>query len=266
MTAGPLRRELKFLIHHGTRPVLLERWRRYLVKAPFTNEHAVTPILSQYYDSPALAFYQEKLDGIGVRNKVRLRTYGREFRSGQTSFLEIKHRENDFGWKYRYRFPHFDVAHLDPANWTLDDPEMQRAIMALRECYRLRPSAQVYYQREAYQGAVERDVRITLDSCLVGLHPGEKLTRKLLLDERRSLMPDTLVILEVKTTHGIPPWVHEGVVAAELQQQTIPKYITAVEVLRLTECGAVFHRTPDASARSAGGKQPDPETTRRKAA
>ena len=46
---------------------------------------------------------------------------------------------------------------------------------------------------------------------------------------------DTLVILEVKATKGIPPWVYDGVVAAELRQKTIPKYISAVEALGLLE-------------------------------
>jgi hypothetical protein len=48
-------------------------------------------------------------------------------------------------------------------------------------------------------------------------------------------MPDTLAILEVKATRGIPGWVHEGIVAAELQQQTIPKYVTAVRTLGLVQ-------------------------------
>ena len=76
---------------------------------------------------------------------------------------------------------------------------------------------------------------MTFDTALVGLQPGEQLTRELLFSPARMLMPDTLAILEVKSTKGLPRWLHEGVQAAELQQQTIPKYITAVEVLGLVE-------------------------------
>jgi hypothetical protein len=234
----PFRRELKFLIHHSVRRMLLERWRRYLVRAPFTNQHAVTSILSQYYDSPQLTFYHEKLDGLQVRNKVRLRTYGHRFRRGETTILEIKHRNGDFVRKYRYPIPDFDERHLDPASWAFEDPAMESAFLGLRERYRLRPSAQVYYQREAYQGAVESDLRVTFDTCVLGLHPGEKLSPELLFDRSRWLLPDTLVILEVKATQGIPGWVHDGVVACELQQQTLPKYVTAVEVLGLLDLTA----------------------------
>ena len=238
MELRPLRSELKFLIHHSVRSMLLERWSRYLVRAPFTNEHAVTPILSQYYDSPTLEFYHEKLAGVGLRNKVRLRTYGHGFRSDQTTFLEIKHRCDDQVRKFRYRLPEFSEAFMEPENWTFDEPEMAAVFGVLYERYRLRPSAQVYYQREAYEGAYERDVRVTFDTCVVGLHPGEVLTRDSLFDRSRRLLPETLVILEVKTTRGIPGWVHDGVVVAELQQQTIPKYISAVEVLDLIELTA----------------------------
>ena len=232
----PFRDELKFLVHYSVKEKLLARWMRYLVRAPFTDENASTPILSQYYDSPTLDFYEEKLDGIGLRNKIRLRVYGHDYRAGQTAFLEIKHRFNDRVRKYRHQIPDFDpVIHLDPENWSFDDPVMENAFLSLKERYRVRASAQTYYQREAYEGAVESDIRVTFDSNLIGLFPGERLTRQLLLDRSRHLMPDTLAILEVKATRGIPPWVHEGVVAAELKQQTIPKYITAVEVLGMPD-------------------------------
>ena len=230
----PFRNELKFSLHYSVREMLLARWQRYLVKGSFTNGHAVTTILSQYYDSPDLTFYHEKLEGIGLRNKVRLRAYDTAFRAGATVFLEIKRRINDRVRKDRYKIPAFDpTRHLDPANWTFDDPEMERAFLSLNERHRLRASAQTYYQREVYQGAVESDVRVTFDSNLIGLHPNEKLSTGILRDPSRSLMPDTLVILEVKATHGIPRWVHDGIVAGELQQRPIPKYVTAVEGLRM---------------------------------
>ena len=114
----PFRQELKFLIHYSLREMLLERWSRYLMRAPFTNEHAVTPVLSQYYDSPDLLFYHEKVDGLPLRNKVRIRQYSHRFERGATTFLEIKHRQHDLVKKYRYSFKDFDPEfHLDPANW-----------------------------------------------------------------------------------------------------------------------------------------------------
>ncbi len=231
----PFRQELKYLIHHSVHRMLRERWGPYLVKAPYTSQHALSPVLSQYYDSPHLSFYHEKLAGVRLRNKVRIRTYGQAFRPGQTTILEIKHRQDQLVRKLRYPFPDFDLTQLDPARWRLQDPVVEGAFITLVERYRLRASAQVYYQREAYQGAVESHVRITFDTCLRALYPREKLTRQLLRDSSRSLLPDTLAILEVKATHGIPGWVQQGILAGELEQQTLPKYVTAAGALGLVE-------------------------------
>jgi hypothetical protein len=154
-------------------------------------------------------------------------------RAGQTAFLEIKIRHNDYLTKHRYRIPDFSERHLDPDNWEIDHPEARSAFLGLLNRYALRRSAQVFYQREAYEGLVERDVRVTVDTGVVALHAGESLSRQLLEDRSRWLIPDTLAILEVKSNHGTPPWVHEGIVGFELEQKTIPKYVAAVEALGL---------------------------------
>lgn len=231
----PFRSELKYLVRHADQEVLLENWRRYLVKDPFTNEDAVTPVLSQYYDSPSLRFYEEKLDGLWFRNKVRLRVYANRFRGGAAAFLEIKQRLGDKVHKIRQRLENFLPSDLEPTNWRFSSPEQQSAFGVLLERHHLCPSAQVFYQREAYQGVVEPDVRVTFDRCLTGLFPGEVLTPGLLADSARALMPDTLSIMEVKVTGTVPSWVTDGAQMVELIQKPVPKYVLAVEKLRLQQ-------------------------------
>lgn len=236
MIVRPYRNELKYSIHYSARELLLQHWDRYIMRAPFTNQHAVSPVLSQYYDSPDLAFVLDKKEGLRYRNKVRMRVYAQNFEPGQLGFLEIKSRRNDYVKKYRQKFPNLDPENdLDPNKWRFDNREAFETFSELRERFRLRPSAQTYYQREAYEGLVEGDVRITFDSHLIGLYPGERLTSKALNDQSRSLMPDTAIILELKSTKGFPPWIYEGIKLAELRQQPIPKYTTAVKILRLQD-------------------------------
>lgn len=235
----PFRRELKFVVHHSIRSMLLQRWGRYLTKAPFTNKYAVSPILSQYYDSPTLEFHQEKLDGIDLRHKVRLRTYDYYYRDGATAFLEVKQRCFDSVRKFRQRIHNFHRGMIDPRAWVLENQEHQGILGFFLERYNLRPSAQIFYLREAYEGLVESDLRVTFDSCLTGLFPGETFSMDLVKDRSRSLMSDTLAILEVKSTGQIPDWVYDGVIAAELQQQTIPKYCTAIEELGMDKINGI---------------------------
>ena len=236
----PFRNELKFVIRFDERVALLERWRRNLSRDPHTNEDAVTGILSQYYDTPSLRFYREKLDGIGFRNKVRLRTYGYRFRPGQATFIEIKQRLGALVRKIRQRVAEVHPRHLSPETWTFDDPRAGSAFGVLLERFRLRPSAQVWYLREAYEALVEPDVRVTFDSSLTALHPGEQLEAERMADPTSRIMPDTLVILEVKATSGIPAWVAEGARTVELVQKPVPKYVLAVEKLGLEQAPSIW--------------------------
>lgn len=236
----PFRNELKFIVRFGERTALLERWRRNLSRDPYTDQHAVTPILSQYYDTPRLRFYREKLDGIGFRNKVRLRTYGYRFRPGQATFIEIKQRLGERVRKIRQRIADFQTRHLSPGNWSFDDPRTESAFGVLLERHQLRASAQVWYLREAYEALVEPDVRVTFDSLLTALHPGEQLESDRMADPFSRVTPDTLVILEVKATRGIPVWVAEGARTVELVQKPVPKYVMAVEKLGLDQAPSIW--------------------------
>ena len=124
---------------------------------------------------------------------------------------------------------------LHPERWRFDNPDARDTFRELKERFRLSASAQTYYQREAYEGLVEGDVRITFDSHLLGLYPRERVTSRVLNDDSRRLMPDTTMILELKSTKGFPPWIYEGIKRAELRQQPIPKYTTAVKALKLMD-------------------------------
>jgi hypothetical protein len=63
------------------------------------------------------------------------------------------------------------------------------------------------------------------------LFPGEQLTSELIFEPRAKLMPETQVVLEVKSNNGVPRWAEEGARVAELVQIPVPKYVMAVEKL-----------------------------------
>jgi hypothetical protein len=231
----PLRSEHKFIISHDEKVALLERWKRHLVKDQYMTQDSGSPILSLYYDTRDLQFYYEKVDGIAFRNKVRLRTYGTRFAPGQATFIEIKQRHGDYIRKIRQRIENFCDCHLDPGHWQFDSPDAHSAFGVLLARYRLLPCVQVWYLREVYESVVEPGVRVSFDSCLTGLFPGQQLTTDLIFDPRTKIMPDTRVILEVKSNNGVPRWAEEGARVAELVQIPVPKYVMAVEKLRIDQ-------------------------------
>ena len=89
---------------------------------------------------------------------------------------------------------------------------------------------------DSQRAQLDPEVGSDLDLEVAGEEdPGEQLTRALLADRSRSQMPDTLAILEVKTTGTIPGWVTSGVLAAGLTQRTVPKYVIAMDGLGIPE-------------------------------
>ena len=171
----PFRHELKYVVHHSTATTLLQRWSRHLTYDPHADDYGYTPVLSQYYDTSDLAFYFEKLDGIGFRNKVRLRTYDTRFRRGSSGFLEIKQRLGGHVRKVRSSIRSLGPDHLDPTRWQFEEPTAADAFHSLTARYPLAPSAQVFYIRRAFFSVVEPSLRVTLDSGLSALFPGEKV-------------------------------------------------------------------------------------------
>jgi len=62
---------------------------------PNMGENREYTVRSIYYDSPAMDSYNEKIEGVKVRQKFRIRGYDSEEES-QELFLEIKNKYNNF--------------------------------------------------------------------------------------------------------------------------------------------------------------------------
>jgi hypothetical protein len=85
-------REQKFLFGAGKKQLLLDWLQFHLARNPglFAG-----PVLSLYYDTPALALLHEVRNGDYLKNKVRLRWYQSNFPDGAqtvTAYLEIKRK------------------------------------------------------------------------------------------------------------------------------------------------------------------------------
>lgn len=239
--------ELKYWVDWRQRELILRRWRRYLEFAPYTNENGIYPIMSLYYDSPSLAFYDEKLEGEKLRSKVRLRGYGYRWQELSPLFLEIKRKVSDRVIKYRRKYDRFDPSLFDPQSWNLRQPtgaepggsavDVEAGDVAqlelLLQRYRLRPAVQILYQREAYESPFFPSLRIAFDSQLVALHPRQAVDRKVLESRSHRLTRDTEYVFEIKSDGGLPRWVMDGIQAGQVTQRAISKYCMGIEKLDL---------------------------------
>ena len=119
-------------------------------------------IRSLYFDTLDNSDYQEKVDGILLRRKIRLRIYSPE---SEFAMLEMKQKEGAYQKKRSLRISRATAEEMAAGNYggLLPDENPFAAEcygLMQRRCYR--PKAVIEYQRMAFI-AKENKIRITLD-------------------------------------------------------------------------------------------------------
>lgn len=120
-------------------------------------------IRSLYFDSLNDGDYWDKVDGVELRRKIRLRVYGAKADFGM---LEMKQKEGLYQKKRSLRMEREDAQRLCRGDYA---PLLKYGEDFAAECYGLmhgrcyRPRAVVEYRRRAFI-ARENRIRITLDS------------------------------------------------------------------------------------------------------
>ena len=214
-----LRHEWKHRLSPQDLPILRARLRGVMTPDPNAiggNYH----IRSLYFDTPADTALREKLDGVNVREKFRIRCYNKDF---SLIHLEKKWKANGLGTKEKAKLTPDQVRAIltGDLDWM---PQSQDALV--RELYvkmtlqGLRPKTIVDYTREPFVFG-PGNVRVTLDYDLrTGLHGTD------FLDPDCLTVPamDDAVILEVKWDQFLPDIIRDLVQLPGRRTAAFSKY------------------------------------------
>ena len=221
------RYELKFLVGP-------EAKRRILASVsegiePDTHgQQGVYRVTSLYFDTTDRLAFHEKLDGVPIRHKLRLRYYGEK---PESVFMEVKSRH--FQTVHKTRIPVDRSTFRD----LLDDPGALRSLpcpgpehrqgvefIKLRSSqYRLLPAITIGYRREAYVGRYHERLRLTFDH-LCQAYAAESYP---LFPEQLgcSFCPREVAVMEVKFDHHLPGWMRDAVSLARVRPVRMSKYV-----------------------------------------
>lgn len=225
--------ELKFLIDASHKKALMEQVVTGLTPDAH-GEQGCYRVTSLYYDSPELRAYWEKLDGVAIREKVRLRYYGE---SPEQAFLEIKRRYYNQVIKHRVRLA------AGPIEGLLDGESDLREARALSENTKseaetlsrihylavrevLSGTAITTYLREAWEGPYDNRLRVTFDHLCQAHFPGSH--RLAPENVGFPLFPDTQILMEVKFNNRLPLWLRDGLNRCQIRPTRFSKYAEAV--------------------------------------
>jgi SPX domain protein involved in polyphosphate accumulation len=243
MSSGEVYRyELKFLISEAERVELLEQVQGNLGIDPHGGEHGCYRVTSQYYDSPALSAYWEKMDGEKVRKKYRLRFYGDR---PDHPFFEIKHRYDRTIRKERValqpekaekflaecqalQFVGELVSCQSQADRSLTERLVAAGVLEL-----LRPVVIITYLRQAFVGRWDPGLRLTFDHHCQALPPGE--IAHCGEDRGYPLAPGHPIVMEIKFNQRVPRWLVDCVNRVGLKQIRFSKYAQGVDALQLAK-------------------------------
>lgn len=214
-----LRHEWKHRLAPQDLPILRARLGAVMTPDP----HAVGGsyhIRSLYFDTPADTALREKLDGVNVREKFRIRCYNKDF---SLIHLEKKWKANGLGTKEKARLTPDQVRAILAGDWDWM-PESGDAL--IRELYvkmtlqGLRPRTIVDYTREPFVFG-PGNVRVTLDH---GLRTGLCSTDFLDPDCLTIPATDDAVILEVKWDRFLPDVIRDLVQIPGRRTAAFSKY------------------------------------------
>jgi len=170
-----LRREYKYLVPNKYLNDIRDELLPYVELDSYAsrcsnNQYTVRSI---YYDSINLDYYHEKIEGLKVRKKLRIRGYN-EFKEDNIVFLEIKRKRENFIDKHRSKIYYKNLDDIfytgDLESYIIQDSDdsinnAQRFFFHVNKKL-LRPISLVVYDREAFFSKFNTNCRITFDKNL----------------------------------------------------------------------------------------------------
>lgn len=198
------------------------------------NEFGISEytVRSIYYDTPFMKYYEEKKEGVELRNKFRIRVYDKE-EPDSIAFLEIKKKVGNRIGKHRAKIPYTSVnevlqlgnleQHLYNKSHLYDGQKF------LYHFYKnsLQPLNLVTYEREAYMGRFDKDVRITFDKNVrTTIYPQ---LHKIFSEEGAKYLSPEHFVLEIKYHNEIPIWATSIIEEFKLNLKAISKYADGLE-------------------------------------
>lgn len=193
------RYEKKYLMTREQYGVLMERVGERLV----LDEYGLHTICNVYFDTENYELIRASIEKPHYKEKLRLRSYGVPESCSQV-FIELKKKYD--GVVYKRRVP----MRLEDAEKYLysgiipgEHSQILNEIEWFMNFYHPRPSVYLAYDRRAYFGRDQEAFRVTFDQ---NIRYREQQLYLAAGDRGRFLLPENVVLMEVKIPGSMPFW------------------------------------------------------------
>lgn len=215
-----LRQEKKFLITIEQYYSLSRKLSNFLREDKFSSGDGYL-IRSLYFDGLNDHDFEEKISGVEVRKKIRLRNYGA---NSETAKLEMKQKQGVMQKKRSLTLAKEQSLKLIEGNYS---PLLECDSAFAGECFALmhtqfyRPKAVISYTRKVFV-AKENETRITFDHNIKGSESNFDIFSDSLMET--PLFDPYIVVLEVKFNGFLLSYIKDILNTANTQELAISKY------------------------------------------
>ena len=224
------RYEYKYMLTLEQQSELKELMKQYMIADAFGR----STICNLYFDTPQYLLIRRSIENHVYKEKIRLRTYG-QATPETNAFIELKKKYKKVVYKRRISASYEDAMQYlcqraDVIPHSQICSELDYALSLYQE---IQPAMYLSYEREAFYGKDDHELRITFDQHILWRTEDLNLTSPVY---GRELLQPGQVLTEIKIGHTMPLWLNHFLTEHHIYRTSFSTYGTAHKTL-LMEAG-----------------------------
>lgn len=219
------RYEIKYILTLQQKETVLKAMEPYMA----LDQYGRTTIRNVYFDTDNYRLIRHSIEKPAYKEKLRIRSY-RQAQAGSPVFVELKKKYDSIVYKRRLVMPEKEAMDWICGDSSKEsDTQIAAEINYFLEYYQtLHPTAFLSYEREAFYSRDGSDLRVTFDDNILCRQDNMSLESGVggipLLEEGK-------VLMEIKTSGGIPLWMTQVLSREQIYKTSFSKYGTAYQTI-----------------------------------
>lgn len=217
------RYEMKYMMTRQQRRAVLEAMLPYMKLDSFGH----TTIRNIYFDTDNYRLVRRSIEKPVYKEKLRIRSY-KQAAAQDKVFIELKKKYDDVVYKRRE-----SLSQIETLEWLVRETPFPKATQIGKEIdyffqfyQTLKPKVFLSYEREAFYALDGSDFRVTFDENILAREEELSLSKDVWGEK---LIDDDCVLMEIKTSGGIPLWMAQVLTQEKIYKTSFSKYGTAYE-------------------------------------
>ncbi len=210
--------EKKYVLTRKQYLLFLEKAKEYIK----IDDYGLTSICNIYFDTLDSELIRTSIEKPLYKEKLRLRSYGIPKDESSKVFLELKKKFDGVVYKRRVAMTLKEAnEYLENHVFPNKDTQILHEIDYAIDHYHLVPKLFLAYDRAAYYGIEDEELRITFDK---NIRSRETQLSLMFGDDGKKLLDDALLVMEIKANGAMPLWLTELLTSLEIYPKSFSKY------------------------------------------